>query len=185
MSKKIPTFLTGANAKIKVNGRTIALATSVSYNIDVNHASPRVLGRYEVEEHQPLTYDVSGSFSIIRYVGGPGHDALKDTNNEGNGIGYWGTTSRNKGEQLLTNGSVNGSFDPSKMHRPIGFEIEIYQKTTDGSYAVARFRGVRISSTSFNMQKKSAAAQSFEFKAQYADEDSFGAAISGVGQQFA
>lgn len=184
MSRKIPAFLTGANAKIKVNGVTIALATSVSYNIDVNHVSPRVLGRYEVEEHQPVTYDVSGSFSIIRYVGSNGQKLIEDTNNDGNSIGYWNGRG-SQAEQFLTNGGVNGSFDPSKMHRALGFEIEIYQKTTDGNHAVARFRGVRISSTSFNMQKKSAAAQSFEFKAQYADEDGFGAAISGVGQQFA
>ncbi len=63
-----PFFLTGANAKIRVNGKTLAFATSLSYRIEVKHEDPRVLGMYEGHSLEPVGYRVSGSFSIIRYV---------------------------------------------------------------------------------------------------------------------
>lgn len=179
MAKKIPAFLTGANAKIKVNGVTIAFATNVSYRISVQHSNPRVLGRYEVEEHQPLKYDVSGQLSVIRYVDSPGVKKLRDTNNDGNGVGNW-----KDGGTFDIESKANNSFNPLTLHRAQGFEVIIYQKTTRGDHAVARFKGCRLTESQFSVGTKALALQNYSFVAQYADEDTFLASPSGVGQQY-
>lgn len=224
MAATIPSFLTGANAKIKINDVVMAFATDIQYSIAVAHASPRVLGRYEVEEHQPLKYDVRGSFTIIRYTDAPGIKTFQptktteelvfpggspvagtlaiphvikttttagspvttigDASPNGNGIGKWQKGAGGVFGDIFTGAGATGSLDPSKMHRALGFEIEIHQKTGDGTRAIARFRGCRVTTTTFRIDKKSVAKQSFEFIAQYGDEDSFVTGESGVGQQF-
>lgn len=45
-----PMFLTGANAKIKVNGITLAYCTNLSYSVKVAHATPTVLGMFELQQ---------------------------------------------------------------------------------------------------------------------------------------
>ncbi len=208
-----PFFVTGANAKIRINGRTIAFCTDVSYKVTVNHASPRVLGRFEVETHQPLSYDVEGSFTIIRYA-----KDLKSkldpvagaASNTGNGIGAWGLSHGNAASRAAGLPSADGQWDgradeslrPSRMFQSSLFDIEISQKVSnetggnnaienflgvgsgnEGECAIAKLQGCRIEVASFTLNKRSAAIQSFSFKAQYAHEDTFLASKSGVGQE--
>ena len=195
MSSK-PFFLTGASAKLVINNQTIALAVDVSYQVTTKNVSPRVLGRYEVEEHQPTAYDVTGGFTVIRYM----RDAAKYTGytpdgltNDGNGIGSWGgKSSDNLGAALglpAKDGSIdariNESFNPALLHKSMMFDLEIRQKINNsGSEAVvARVRNCRIETSSFQLRKNGPALQSFTFKGQYLDEDSFVARKSGVGQE--
>ena len=194
MSSK-PFFLTGANAKIVVNNVTIALAVDVSYQVITKNVSPRVLGRYEVEEHQPVAYDVTGSFTVIRYV----RDVANATgnipaglNNIGNGIGGWNTDANDSIKSTLgfPNGNgeidarVSEAFDPALMYKSVMFDVEIRQKTGNGGQecVVARVRNCRIETMNFTLRSKGPALQTFSFKGQYLDEDSFIARESGVGQ---
>ena len=89
-----PFFLTGANAKIQVNNRTLAYCNNLSYSVQVNHASPRVLGMYEPTSIEPLSYLVTGSFTVIRYTadvkGNVGGKTPNGVFEGGNGIGNWG-----------------------------------------------------------------------------------------------
>lgn len=195
-----PFFLTGANAIIRVNGVAIAFATNISYSVRVNHVSPRVLGRYEVEEHQPLSYDVSGSFSIIRYANGLKKELEEGNSNKapegvsygGNGIGTWGPEVGNSGQELLGlpgtstvgNGNTGDSFTPSALNRSQMFDLQINQQLSGSDECTyALIRNCRIISSDFSMGKKSTANQSFTFLAQAVDEDSFTARKSGVGQE--
>ena len=195
MSAK-PFFLTGATAKLIINNHTLALAVDVSYQVATKNVSPRVLGRYEVEEHQPVAYDVTGSFTVIRYM----RDAAKYTGNtpvgltnDGNGIGSWGgKSSDNIGAALgLPSGGgsidarINESFNPSLLHKSMMFDLEIRQKINSAGdeAVVARVRNCRIETSSFNLRKRGPALQAFTFKGQYLDEDSFVARQSGVGQE--
>jgi hypothetical protein len=138
---KTPFFLTGGNAKILVNNKTVAYATNVTYRISVKHASPRVLGRFEVEGIQPLAYEVTGTLSIIRYGRGLksyfGESAADSVNELGNSIGSYGLDSGNGaiGSALglptstgLFDGGANEAFDPSRMFQSKLFNIEIRQK---------------------------------------------------------
>lgn len=189
-------FLTGANAKIKINHRTIAFCTNISYSITVNHAAPILLGMYEGSSVEPLSYVVNGSFSIIRYTAGILADSgggvngmeVKDT---GNGIGAWGPEGileRIKAgialEESKADGRVYDNLNPKKLEKATGFDIEIHQKYNDGnaSHTVAKIRNCRITSANFNLNNKSPATQSFNFRALYVDEDSFLSDFSGLGQ---
>ena len=198
MAGKVPFFITGASALLKINTLTLAFCTDVTYTVRVKHASPHILGVFEAFTQEPLTYEVVGSFSVVRYTKGlkkylEGIDkngTPDSVSNRGNGVGSWGPV---KGIDTLT-ASVGGnsfggmsradqSFDPSKLGSPVGFDIEIQQKTVNGETGIlARLRGCRLTSSDFKLMKRGLAIQTFTFQACYADEDSFNAGASGLGQ---
>lgn len=196
MSGMRPFFITGAKAKVKVNGKTLAFCTDLSYSIQVIHQTPKILGMYEGSSVEPLGYTVSGSFSIVRYA----KDAKQNTggttpkgvapNDAGNGVGNWGGVwGGSAGDFFARNGigndgRANEALDPSKFDNSTTFDIQVYQKTPKGDIGVANIRNVRITQADFSMQKRGAAMQRFNFVALYADEDSFVADFSGDGQHF-
>jgi hypothetical protein len=141
VANKTPFFLTGANARILLNNKTVAYATNVSYRVSVKHTTPRVLGRFEVETIQPLTYDVTGTLSVIKYGRGLSRyfadHAPDSVSNSGNGVGGYGLSSFGGvigGALGLPNtdgqfdGKPDDSFNPSKFFQSKMFNIEIRQK---------------------------------------------------------
>jgi hypothetical protein len=139
MAGKTPFFLSGANAKIKLNGKTLAFCTDLSYSIQIITQTPKTLGSYEGNSVEPLGYSVSGSFSVIRYI----KDAGKKIGNKprgvaendaGNGVGNWGGVwgggvsdffARNG---VGNDGRANEALDPSKFASGTTFDIQVYQK---------------------------------------------------------
>ena len=134
-----PFFISGANAKIKLNGKTLAFCTDVSYSIQVITQTPKILGMFEGSSVEPLGYSVSGSFTVIRYA----KDAAAAVgskpkgiagNDAGNGVGNWGGVwGGTVGDFLARNGvgndgRANEALDPSKLAGGTTFDIEIYQK---------------------------------------------------------
>ena len=238
MAGQAPFFLTGASAKIKLNNITLAFCTDISYTIDVVHKKPRVLGMYEPVSIEPMSYNVSGSFSVVRYVGGVdgilkqfGQQSAPSVSDKGgNGIGRWSnikqgdtpgfiqsldpTTSEGSKLTKIKQGDTPGfiqsldpttsegrpdeSFNPAALFVGRFFDIEIWQKvqvpngkitTTTGQtagqhelYPAAKLRKCRIVRSRFTLNKRGVAMQVFDFEATYADEDSFIAKTSGVGQ---
>jgi len=227
-----PFFLNGANALIKVSGVTMAFCTDFAYSIKVKHATPKVLGMFESFTIEPLAYDVTGSFRIIKYTKNlseylkqgtvitpsetqKAEDDLKygrhltrhhqnlievptGVEAAGNGLGAWNinNTKHKANEKALNsvagssmvNGRADQSLDPSKLYWPQFFDVELFQKAkTSVSTAmdqgmVARIRNCRITGTDFVMTKRGTGVQTFTFAACYADEDTFLASESGVGQ---
>lgn len=141
-----PSFVTGATAKIKLNGKTLAFCQDFQCSVEVITKTPKVLGKYEGDSIEPLGYFVSGSFSVIRYAKGvkkslgPGHypNSLAE-NDAGNGVGNWGTVWGGKlGDILARNGIGNDgraheALDPSKFGKGTTFDIQIYQKVNKGT----------------------------------------------------
>lgn len=195
MANVAPFFITGANCKLKINGVTLAYATDLSYNVSIPHARARSLGSYETNSFEPLSYDVSGSFTVVRYV-----DDLKsrlenlglgtpnNVSNLGNGVGGWTTLRDNSAGGILLSGLGNGvdgradrSLNPSSFQDGVTFDIEIYQKMPNGdSLGVARMRNARITSMNSSISKRSNMTQTFQFIAQFLDEDSFLADASSI-----
>jgi len=190
-----PFFLSGANAKIKVNNMTMAYCTNLSYSVTVNHASPKVLGMYEPTSIEPIGYSVTGTFTVVRYVadvaGNVGGKLPHGVDEGGNGIGNWGPDGLGKrlaaGFNLsATDGRAYDNLNPGKLEKATGFEIDVFQKLSDGRLqSVARIREARITRADFSLAKGSVATQTFQFTALYVDEDSFLADFSGRGQQWA
>jgi hypothetical protein len=119
----------------------MAYATDVTYRISVKHASPRVLGRFEVEVHQPIAYDVTGTLTVIRYARGLKNyyksGVPNDVDNAGNGIGSLGLSSFGGilGSALglpsadgQFDGKADEAFNPSRFFQSKMFNIEIRQK---------------------------------------------------------
>ena len=179
-----PFFVTGANCKIKVNGLTLAFATELSYSVSIPHTKARVLGSYEVDSLEPLSYDVGGSFTVIRYIsdlksrlqqlgiGSP--SAVSDL---GNGIGSWTNLAANKKNEGLGNGAdgrADKSLVPASLQDAVTFDIEIYQKLPNGeTLGISRIRNARIVQMGAQITKRGLMLQSFQFSAQFLDEDSF------------
>lgn len=181
MANLKPFFITGANVKVKLNGKTMAFCTDLSCSVQVITQTPKVLGKYEGSSVEPLGYSVSGSFTLIRYaknaVGDIGGTNPKDTVNSGNGMGNWIDSGIGQATDIQLN--------PADLANGSSFDIEVYQKTlsTDGkkdSLGVIKIRNARITQADFSVSKKSAAIQRFTFVALYADEDSFRADFSGL-----
>jgi hypothetical protein len=192
-----PLFVTGGNAKIKVNGKTLAFCTDISYSVQIITQTPKILGMYEGSSVEPLGYSVSGAFTVIRYA----KDVVENTggaplnyiaeNDAGNGVGNWGGVWGGKAGDFFArngignDGRANEAMDPSKFQKGVSFEIQIYQKTANGEdIGVANIRHARITQADFSLNKKGVATQRFTFVALYADEDSFAAGFSGQGQHF-
>lgn len=136
-----PTFLTGAAAKIRLNGKTVAFCQDISCTVQILTQTPKVLGKYEGDSVEPLGYIVYGSFSIVRYakgikgaLGGNAFPKGLAANDAGNGVGNWGTVwGGTVGDFLSRNGIGNDgraheALDPSKFSGGTTFDIQIYQK---------------------------------------------------------
>jgi len=194
MSGLIPFFLTGANAKIKINNNTMAFCTNLSYSIRVSHINPKVLGMYEGHSIEPTGYEVTGNFTIIKYTRGmaefhEGHGSKipTGTHKSGNGLGAWGpkgipgtTGSIGRGGN---DGQAQQGLNPATLNNSIMFDIEVYQKGPHGEdNPVARLKNCRITQADFTLNKRGVATQSFQFMAVYADDDTYRTSASGIGQ---
>jgi|SRR5581483_2444713 len=200
MAGLAPFFITGANAKIKLNGVTLAFCTNLSYNVTVTHATPTVLGMYEASSIEPLAYKVTGTFSVVRYANNvqgqlqnQGFKTPDGVNPDGNGVGNFSPNQGSSlGAEILKSGAFGNdgraqeSFDPSKLQNGTFFDIEVYQKMPNDSEprGVARIRSCRLSAMTGDIAKKTPLVERFQFQAIYFDGDSFLAGFSGVGQQF-
>jgi len=185
MANVSPFFITGANCKIKVNGLTLAFATDLSYSVSIPHTKARVLGSYEVDSLEPLSYDVGGSFTVIRYISdlkskleSQGLTAPDRASNLGNGIGSWtNTNARSSIAKRLGNGAdgrADKSLVPASLQDAVTFDIEIYQKLPNGeTLGISRIRNARIVQMGAQITKRGLMLQSFQFSAQFLDEDSF------------
>ena len=185
MANVSPFFVTGASCKIKINGLTLAFATDLSYSVSVPHARVRVLGMYEVDSLEPTGYDVQGSFTVIRYISdlksrleSLGVTVPVGVNDLGNGIGSW--TKINAGSSVAkklgngNDGRADRSLVPSSLQDAVTFDIEVYQKLSqDQVLGVSRIRNARIVQASAQINKRGLMMQTFQFSAQFLDEDSF------------
>lgn len=189
-----PFFLTGANAKIRLNNRTLAFCTNLSYSVKVTHTNPKILGMYEGHAIEPTGYEVTGSFTIIKYTAGmaelhEGHGSKlpSGVSIRGNGIGSWGQAGLNGilgqlGDNA-NDGQAHQGLKPDTLNNSIMFDIEVYQKGPHGDdNPVARLKNCRIVQADFSLNKQGAATQSFQFMAVYADDDTFTTTPSGIGQ---
>lgn len=90
-----PFFLTGATAKVKIGGITMAYCAELQFSVQLPSAAPKILGMLESETIETLSYDVVGSFLLVRYAAGvasayrAGTKAPSGVNGLGNGIGVW------------------------------------------------------------------------------------------------
>lgn len=114
-----PGYITGASAKVKIFGKTLAYCTDVSYSVSVQTIPIESMGKFEVHSNEPVAYSVDGSFSIIRYAKQASTLVGGDAAANGNAPGQVGDSSA---------GYAKGHLDPSAILNSSTFDLEIYQK---------------------------------------------------------
>lgn len=63
--------LSGARAKLSINGVKVMYATNVSYSEEIQHDPVEVLDQFDVAEHVPIAYRVTFSAQMVRVVTNP------------------------------------------------------------------------------------------------------------------
>ena len=159
-----PFFLTGANAKLKIDGITLGYCAELQFGIQITSAGPKILGMVESDTIETLAYDVGGSFAMVRYA-----DKVKERagtakvpsginpNGTGNGIGLW------RKDNVLLSELIGGKF----------FDLEVFQKTIGITDTVSVFtiKKCKIMGINTVISKRAIAMQSFSFRGCYQSED--------------
>ena len=181
-----PSFITGANAKIKAGGKTLAYAQDVSYSVTVSTIPIETMGRYEAVNHEPVAYFVEGSLSVVRYT----KDAASATTS---GTGDQAVTANSQITSAAANGNsvdkwAGNMFNPGSMLTSKTIDIEIFAKNStsvatpsnaDGSTLIGKLRDCRLTSKGGAIDKRGILVERYSFNAILMDDD--GGAVSGSG----
>ena len=175
MAGKKPSFITGANAKIKAGDLTIAYAQDVSYNTTITTIPIETMGRYEVVTNEPVAYFVEGTLSVIRYTKIAEENQMSGAAKGGNGVGNW---------NFQTGGTASEHVNPAKLLASQTWDLEIFQKFADSGGVSQTQEAVSVKDCRFTrkggaINKRGVLVEQFAFSAILIDDDSFDAAGSG------
>jgi len=181
MAQKKPSFITGANCKIKVGGKTFAYASDVSYQVMVDTIPVETMGRYEAVTNEPVNYAVAGSLSVVRYTAVAKANGIQGTDAGGNGLGN---------VNYQTGGNGAHEFNPSNILFSRTWDLSVYQKqqaaavtgapalTTEASEFIT-IKDCRFVRKSAGLNKRGLLVDRLDFVGILADDDSFDANNSG------
>lgn len=182
MAGKKPSFITGANAKIKVGGKTFAYASDVSYQVIVDTIPIETMGRYEAVTNEPVNYVVAGELSVVRYTRIAQQNNMPGTNVGGNGLGK---------VNYATGGTGSHEIDPGNLLLSQTWDLAVFQKeqaapTAGGGTAAVTdsvefitIKDCRFTRKSAGLNKRGILVDRLAFVGILADDDSFDASYSG------
>lgn len=161
----LPSFITGANAKIKAGEITIAYAQDVSFNVTVTTIPIETMGRYEVVSNEPVAYFVDGTLSVIRYTKIAKENGMPGTDENGNSLGNWNLAE--------TGQTADYGVNPGTMNASDSFTLDIYQKTPAGAADVnaIKVKQVRFTRKGGGINKRGVLVEQYAFNAIYQDDD--------------
>lgn len=172
MAKKVA-FVTGSNAKIKINNIVLAYATDVQYDVTVQTIPVEVMGRYEVLSNEPIATVVSGSFSVVRYTKSASSSSIVGAAKDGNGLGKWGTG------PSASDPGLAGHINPAKLLTSETVDIDLFQNTSDGgTQDFLKITDVRLTRMSGSVNKRGILMESFAFVGILLDNESFEAGVT-------
>lgn len=174
MAGKKPSFVTGANAKIKAGNLTLAYAQDVSYATTIDIVPVETMGRYEVVTNEPVGYRVEGNLNVVRYTRIAAQNGMQGAAAGGNGVGKW---------NFSTGGNAKEHVNPGDMLASQTWDLEVFQKYDDSgtikSELVSKVRDCRFRSKGGAINKRGILVESFSFVGVLAEDDSFTASNSG------
>ena len=182
MAAKKPSFITGANAKIKVGGKTFAYASDVSYQVAVDTVPIETMGRYEAVTNEPVNYSVAGELSVVRYTQVAKDNTMPGTNTGGNGLGK---------VDFTTGGNGSHHINPGNLLLSQTWDLAVFQKTqaaptAGGDTAVATesvefitIKDCRFTRKSAGINKRGILVDRLAFVGVLADDESFDSSNSG------
>lgn len=177
MAGKVPSFITGATAKIKAGGITFAYAQDVSYRVTVDVIPVETMGRYEVVSNEPVGYTVAGELAIVRYTKIAQENGMPGAVKEGNGLGNM---------KWATRGTGSDQMDPKNLLMSQTWDLAVFQKqqtakdaTPTLSEAVIKISDCRFTNKSGGISKRGILVDRLSFVGILASDDSFTAGTSG------
>lgn len=174
MAGKKPSFVTGANAKIKAGNLTLAYAQDVSYATTVDVIPIETMGRYESVTNEPVGYRVEGNLNIVRYTKIAQQNGMSGAAAGGNGVGKW---------NFSTGGVAKEHVNPGDLLASQTWDLEVFQKFDDGgaigSELVIKVKDCRFRSKGGAVNKRGILVESFSFVGILGEDDSFTASNSG------
>lgn len=179
MSGKKPSFITGANAKIKVGGKTFAYAADVSYQVSVDTIPIETMGRYEAVSNEPVNYSVAGELSVVRYTAIAKDNLMPGTNSGGNGLGK---------VEYTTGGKASDEINPGNLLFSSTWDLSVYQKVQASADTSATERvdaefitikDCRFIRKSGSLNKRGMLVDRLSFVGILADDESFDSSNSG------
>ena len=182
MAGRLPSFITGANAKIQVGGVTFAYCSDVSYQVAVDTIPIETMGRYEAVSNEPVNYSVAGSLSVVRYTKIAAANGMPGTAVKGNGLGS---------VNFNTGGVGSYEIDPGNILLSQTWDLSVYQKqqpgaTAGGDTAVATatvefitVKDCRFTRKSAALNKRGILVDRLDFVGILAHDDSFDSSNSG------
>ena len=179
MAQLKPGFIAGANAKVKMFNKTVAYCQDVSYNVSVQTIPIESIGKYEVHSNEPVSYNVDGTFSIIRYTknatkaasGGVIKDAADGKNNAPESLEDGG------------NGNAGQHLDPAQLLASQTFDLEIYEKRADGETALYRVLDCRIVRRSMSLNKRGVVTDGYAYVGILATDEDIGTKAGNSGDE--
>ena len=160
-------FVTGANAIIKWGETVVGVARDLSYNISIPHIPIEAMGTLEVIANEPVSFTVSGSFSLYRYNKKIAGTLGSSASSTGNTVAAYNQTSQvNPGEILFSR-----AFDLTIQLKDNGFESE--EKTNTATdldvggtlFNYMQFKNCRITNRSSSLDKRGVQVERFDFVA--------------------
>ncbi len=182
MAQKKVSFITGANAKIKVGGKTFAYASDVSYQVTVDTVPIETMGRYEAVSNEPVNYSVAGELSVVRYTSIAQTNSMPGAATGGNGLGKVTAT---------TGGTMSEHINPGNLLLSQTWDLSVYQKTqtavtAGGATAVTTeadefitIKDCRFTRKSAALNKRGILVDRLAFVGIMADDESFDSSGSG------
>lgn len=122
-------FITGANAKIKLGGLTIAYCTDVGYDETIATVPVEAMGRYEVYTNEVVGITVNGSLSVIRYTKRAAENGIQAASANGNGAPAISTAATAAGGD--EDQTLQAHATPGRILASETFDIEVYEKVTE------------------------------------------------------
>lgn len=152
---KLPGFVSGANAKIQLDSKTIAFASDVSYNVDTLTVPVECIGRYEVLSNEPIAYGCNGTFTIIRYTKQAAVANIAGAATDGNSPSKISTVDSN----------ISTHMNPAQMLMSKTFDLEIFQKVDQSGSTIGVFKisDCRITRRGATLNKRGILVDTYAF----------------------
>jgi hypothetical protein len=186
MSGKQTSLITGSNAKIVFDGKTLAYATDVQYDVSVQTIPVEVMGKYEVLANEPVAYLVAGSFAVVRYTAAAKPGLISGAAAGGNGLGnIQGTANSTAPNAALSGGGNSVQMDPGQLLLAKTVDIALFRKKVNNPTAAGEqemfmtIKDARLTRMGGSVNKRGVLMEQYQFVAEIAYNDSFVASASG------
>lgn len=168
MAGRLPSFASGSNLAINIDGIQVAYGANLTFTDDVAHAPVGGIGSFSYDSIEPLQYLARGAFTITRY------SALSIVQNAKNlslpermRAATQATTELRDGNSFLT----SNSFNPLALLLSKTFDIVVYERqstadaTSQSLKAVFRIEDCRLTDYGLSFTPGSMVAENIGFMA--------------------